>query len=125
VYDRNPTPAQKTLVDLERDLRKLHERDLRIALRDRGLNPAGGKDQMVERLLENWTAGDVAAPTLHSLPNAPMPSSHGMDAVGDRNDNISNNYVRPQGQNVDNFLTDRPSSRVLKPPGGGSSFSFY
>jgi SPIRAL1-like protein len=35
-----------------------------------------------------------------------------------------NNYGRPDGQNVGNFLTDRSSSRVLAPPGGGSSIVF-
>ena len=35
-----------------------------------------------------------------------------------------NNYARPAGQNVGNFLTDRPSSRVLAPPGGGSQISW-
>lgn len=35
-----------------------------------------------------------------------------------------NNYYRSEGQNVGNFLTDRPSSRVLAPPGGGSQISF-
>ena len=35
-----------------------------------------------------------------------------------------NNYARPAGQNVGNFLTDRPSSRVLAPPGGGSQITF-
>jgi SPIRAL1-like protein len=35
-----------------------------------------------------------------------------------------NNYTRPDGQNVGNFLTDRNSSRVLAPPGGGSSIVF-
>lgn len=35
-----------------------------------------------------------------------------------------NNYTRPDGQNVGNFLTDRPSSRVLAAPGGGSSIVF-
>lgn len=29
-----------------------------------------------------------------------------------------NNYYRPEGQNVGNFITDRSSSRVLAPPGG-------
>lgn len=38
--------------------------------------------------------------------------------------NARNNYVRPEGQNVGNFLTDRNSSRVLAPPGGGSSIVF-
>lgn len=37
----------------------------------------------------------------------------------------NNNYSRPNGmQNVGNFLTDRPSSRVLAPPGGKSQISF-
>ncbi len=35
-----------------------------------------------------------------------------------------NNYSRPDGQNVGNFITDKPSSRVLAPPGGGQSFTF-
>jgi hypothetical protein len=35
-----------------------------------------------------------------------------------------NNYVRPEGQNVGNFLTDRPSSRVLAAPGGDSQIVF-
>ena len=35
--------------------------------------------------------------------------------------NIQNNYSRPDGQNAGNFLTDRPSSRVIHNPGGGSS----
>lgn len=35
-----------------------------------------------------------------------------------------NNYSRPDGQNCGNFLTDRPSSRVLAAPGGGSSIVF-
>lgn len=34
-----------------------------------------------------------------------------------------NNFVRPEGQNVGNFLGDRPSSRVLAAPGGKSNFS--
>ncbi|KAG2439047.1 hypothetical protein HYH02_006575 [Chlamydomonas schloesseri] len=39
--------------------------------------------------------------------------------------NSNNNYSRPGGQqNVGNFITDRPSSRVLAPPGGKSQISF-
>lgn len=38
---------------------------------------------------------------------------------------LSNNYSRPGGQqNVGNFITDRPSSRVLAPPGGKSQITF-
>ena len=32
-----------------------------------------------------------------------------------------NNYGRPEGQNVGNFLTNRNSSRVLAPPGEARS----
>lgn len=35
-----------------------------------------------------------------------------------------NNYSRPEGQNVGNFLTDRNTSRVLAPPGGETQVSF-
>lgn len=38
--------------------------------------------------------------------------------------NLRNNYSRPEGQNVGNFLSDRPSSRVLAAPGGASSIVF-
>jgi hypothetical protein len=41
------------------------------------------------------------------------------------NSRLANNYGRPGGQqNVGNFLTDKPSSRVLAPPGGGSQIVF-
>lgn len=35
-----------------------------------------------------------------------------------------NNYQRPDGQNVGNFLTDRNTSRVLAPPGGQTQVCF-
>lgn len=38
--------------------------------------------------------------------------------------NLRNNYSRPEGQNVGNFLSDRPSSRVMQAPGGASSIVF-
>ena len=34
---------------------------------------------------------------------------------------MDNNYSRPDGQNTGNFITDKPSSRVIHNPGGGSS----
>lgn len=37
---------------------------------------------------------------------------------------VKNNYVRPEGQNVGNFLTGRSSSRVLAPPGGFTNITF-
>jgi SPIRAL1-like protein len=37
---------------------------------------------------------------------------------------LRNNYSRPEGQNMGNYMTDRPSSRVLAAPGGASSIVF-
>ena len=42
-------------------------------------------------------------------------------AGGGGGGHANNNYARPDSQNVGNFMTDRNTSRVLKPPGGGSS----
>ena len=36
----------------------------------------------------------------------------------------NNNYVRSEGQNVGNFISGRPTSRVLAPPWGRSSITF-
>ncbi|KAJ7943330.1 Protein SPIRAL1-like [Quillaja saponaria] len=36
----------------------------------------------------------------------------------------SNNYMRADGQNTGNFLTDRPSTKVHAAPGGGSSLGY-
>ena len=41
-----------------------------------------------------------------------QPKAHGTSA---------NRYANGANQNCGNVLTDRPTSRVLKPPGGGSS----
>ncbi|EYU23621.1 hypothetical protein ABFS82_04G143300 [Erythranthe guttata] len=35
-----------------------------------------------------------------------------------------NNYLRADGQNTGNFLTDRPSTKVHAAPGGGSSLGY-
>lgn len=51
---------------------------------------------------------------LTSLPGSKAPSGV----------TLGNNYSRPEGQNVGNFLTDRNTSRVLAPPGGSSQISF-
>ncbi|KAE8654462.1 Protein SPIRAL1 [Hibiscus syriacus] len=36
----------------------------------------------------------------------------------------SNNYLRADGQNTGNFITDRPSTKVHAAPGGGSSLNY-
>ncbi|KAL7091239.1 hypothetical protein ACP275_12G093300 [Erythranthe tilingii] len=36
----------------------------------------------------------------------------------------NNNYIRADGQNTCNFITDRPSTKVHAAPGGGSSLGY-
>ena len=40
------------------------------------------------------------------------------------NSNNHNNYLRADGQNCGNFITDRPSTKVHAAPGGGSSLGY-
>ncbi|KAA8533678.1 hypothetical protein F0562_031195 [Nyssa sinensis] len=37
---------------------------------------------------------------------------------------VSNNYRRAQGQNIGNFITDRPTTKVRSAPGGDSSLGY-
>ena len=39
-------------------------------------------------------------------------------------DSKTNNYLRTEGQNCGNFITDRPSTKVHAAPGGGSSLGY-
>ncbi|KAK2967789.1 hypothetical protein RJ640_008009, partial [Escallonia rubra] len=36
----------------------------------------------------------------------------------------ANNYLRADGQNTGNFITERPSTKVHAAPGGGSSLNY-
>jgi len=53
-----------------------------------------------------------------------MEDAYASQLFGITSTGTGNNYSRPDGQNVGNFLGDRPSSRVLAAPGGKSNFSF-
>ncbi len=57
----------------------------------------------------------AAAPAAAAPPGA---LSAGINARPD------NNYSRPSGQNVGNFLTDKPSTKVMAAPGGNSQIIF-
>eukprot|EP00878_Enallax_costatus_P001279 GHUV01001423.1.p1 GENE.GHUV01001423.1~~GHUV01001423.1.p1 ORF type:complete len:201 (+),score=61.65 GHUV01001423.1:186-788(+) len=116
-------PMTKEQVD--RMLKPVLLKDLRIQCRLRGLSPAGGKEQVSDRLGEDMIATNdftIRSETGEVIQNA---SSEAGLSTGDvEGGNARNNYSRPEGQNVGNFLTDRNSSRVLAPPGGGSSIVF-
>ena len=78
----------------------------------RVLAPPGGASQIV-------FGGDDSS---DKKPLSAAPASNNIitgDSAGS-----NNNYSRPAGQNVGNFMTDRNSSRVLAPPGGASQITF-
>lgn len=81
-----------------------------------------------QRLPPSYHPSNVSNPSSNAspdgLPHAPIGhfSGHGMS--GGHGQREVNNYSRSGGQNVGNFLSDRPSSRVSAPPGGASQVSF-
>lgn len=108
--------------------------DLRINCRKFGLNPGGGRETLVQRLTEAAAMGRMR---LKSMPKRPPPpevyqsqssvpppyavlKSEEEKSLPSTARSTTNNYARSEGQNVGNFITDRPSSRVLSVPGGVS-----
>lgn len=110
--------------DVEAFLRPILLKDFRIQLRARGLSPAGNREALAERLKEAMTAsGDYTFKTADGQIDVTLTEA-AFRSQGPLMYQEKNNYHRPEGQNVGNFLTDRNTSRVLAPPGGGSQVSF-
>lgn len=96
--------------------------DLRIQCRQRQLSPAGGKEALAERVREHMVqSGDYA---LYNEDGSVMADEQSARLFGLSSTGTGNNYGRPDGQNVGNFLGERPSSRVLAAPGGQTSVAF-
>ncbi|KAI7845194.1 hypothetical protein COHA_001238 [Chlorella ohadii] len=107
-------------------LKPLLLKDLRIQCRARGINPGGSREALLERVRDHMLetgnldlAAEFNGEVAIGVPQAKAASGQPDGPIGVAN----NNYVRDQGQNVGNFITDRPSSRVLAPPGGVTSWS--
>lgn len=109
-------------LDIQAALRAMMIPDLRQELRARGMSPAGSIDTLRERLAaEMAKVGSAALQPVAADSNAACTAGLTEEAASGDKGVLKNNYVRPEGQNVGNFITDRPSSRVLAPPGGGSN----
>ncbi|CAI0463172.1 unnamed protein product [Linum tenue] len=67
------------------------------------------------------TAAPVETETVHP---APQLADITKQIPAGINSTSSNNYMRADGQNTGNFLTDRPSTKVHAAPGGGSSLGY-
>jgi SPIRAL1-like protein len=104
---RRERTAKKATKD---DVRAMMLADLRALCRRHGLSPAGSRDTLIERACEAMDRGECECETTTK-------PAGGVSTM-------ENNYGRAGGQNVGNFLTDRKTSRVLREPGGGSSFIF-
>ncbi|KAJ4841673.1 Protein SPIRAL1-like 1, partial [Turnera subulata] len=57
-------------------------------------------------------------------PAASPPTPVDKDIPAGVRGDLRNNYYRSEGQNCGNFITDRPSTKVHAPPGGGSSMGY-
>ncbi|KAG2432114.1 hypothetical protein HXX76_009041 [Chlamydomonas incerta] len=119
--------------ELDKLVRPLQLKDLRILARARGLNPAGGKEQLEDRLKQHMMQtgnfsivappeGDAPGGGQGGVPQGYAVAPQGYQQYTNNTGVNNNNYSRPGGQqNVGNFITDRPSSHVMAPPGGKSS----
>ncbi|CAN6329149.1 unnamed protein product, partial [Urochloa humidicola] len=90
----------------------------------RGVSSGGGQSSL------GYLFGSDGAPKSAEKPapvQKPMPPSTAeklKDIPAGIQSSRSNNYIRAEGQNCGNFLTDRPSTKVQAAPGGGSSLDY-
>ncbi|MBA0631958.1 hypothetical protein Godav_000782 [Gossypium davidsonii] len=72
----------------------------------------------------NSQAAPAEAPAVSKPAAAPEPVDISKQVPAGINSISANNYMRADGQNTGNFLTDRPSTKVHSAPGGGSSLDY-
>ncbi|KAK2663240.1 hypothetical protein Ddye_001814 [Dipteronia dyeriana] len=98
----------------------------------RGVSAGGGQSSLGYLFGRGETANTVQAPpskrqTADSVPlQKPSVASQPRDQQipAGVHGNLTNNYIRADGQNCGNFITDRPSTKVHAAPGGGSSLGY-
>ncbi|KIZ06055.1 hypothetical protein MNEG_1902 [Monoraphidium neglectum] len=111
--------------DIDCMFRQILLKDMRTQCRLRGISPAGGKEQLAERLKENMLATKDFSLKNESGEDLVINAVAGTASTDVAKGFAQNNYMRPSGQqNVGNFITDRASSRVLAPPGGATTICF-
>ncbi|KAL9423579.1 hypothetical protein AB3S75_035629 [Citrus x aurantiifolia] len=97
----------------------------------RGVSSGGGQSSL-GYLFSDGEAPKPAAKERQAQNNAPTqkpaPAAQPVDITKQLpagiNSTSMNNYMRADGQNTGNFITDRPSTKVHAAPGGGSSLGY-
>lgn len=113
------------MVDVGDYLRPLMLKDLRTQCRARNLNPGGSRSALADRVGEHMKSTQDFTIFSDPEPNQQFGGTGGKTSLAAMDEPAqANNYGRPEGQNVGNHITDRPSSRVLAPPGGQSQVFF-
>lgn len=109
-------PSQYTTYEIE-NVRKLTIKELRTALRGRGLNPAGGHQQLEERLTEALNAQRTARSSAPVTPDD-------IQAAGRTCENSCTTTAYNPPPTINYNQNERPVQRVLAPPGGHSLVHF-
>ncbi|KAK8564583.1 hypothetical protein V6N12_036703 [Hibiscus sabdariffa] len=85
-----------------------------------------GSGEAPKPAANNSQAASTEAPAVSEPVPAPAPQAadRTKQIPAGINSTSSNNYLRADGQNTGNFITDRPSTKVHAAPGGGSSLNY-
>ncbi|KAK4399856.1 protein SPIRAL1-like 1 [Sesamum angolense] len=120
-------------VDLTLKQQRFEFCDLGIGEMGRGVSCGGGQSSL-GYLFGSGEAPKPANENVQSAPSetkaaskpnaAAQPVDISKQVPAGINTSTANNYVRTDGQNTGNFITDRPSTKVHAAPGGGSSLGY-
>ncbi|KAJ6772295.1 SPR1 [Salix koriyanagi] len=90
----------------------------------RGVSAGGGQSSLGYL----FGGGEAPKPSTNNAQAAPselpQPAEINRAVPAGINSSSTNNYMRADGQNAGNFITDRPSTKVHAAPGGGSSLGY-
>ncbi|CAL4892103.1 unnamed protein product [Urochloa decumbens] len=90
----------------------------------RGVSSGGGQSSLGYLFGSDEAPKSAEKPAPVQKPTPPSTAEKLKDIPAGIQSSRSNNYMRAEGQNCGNFLTDRPSTKVQAAPGGGSSLDY-
>ncbi|XP_062204549.1 protein SPIRAL1-like 3 [Phragmites australis] len=90
----------------------------------RGVSSGGGQSSLGYLFGGDEAPKSAEKPAPVQKPAPPSSAQKLKDIPAGIESSKANNYIRAEGQNCGNFLTDRPSTKVQAAPGGGSSLDY-